>query len=295
MEAGLLVFGDSSPRPHGSAQRGPDDRPRRIVELALRSEEVGLGSLWLGAPPLGGAGLSAPSILLAALAERTRALRLGAVETLAARPDPLRLAEDTASLDVLSGGRLELALGGSNAGDAAGEDVVPQAVLREGAELLLALWTREDVRWQGRCRGPLRGITVHPRPLQEPHPPLWIAAGARASIELAAQLGLGLMLPDPWASPERLRLLVARYRSAFAEAGHEVARPRVGASSPLRGSTAELTSRVLALRDALGLDLLLAACNADDAALEDSLERFAAEVLPALRASARATGAAGGV
>jgi alkanesulfonate monooxygenase SsuD/methylene tetrahydromethanopterin reductase-like flavin-dependent oxidoreductase (luciferase family) len=346
VEEGLLVLGNPLAQADGGAGRS---HARQIVALARRAEEIGLSSVWLGGQPPHDAILSAPLVILAALAELTTRVRLGAVVTLSAGLDPLRAAEDYAGLDVLSGGRVELAVGGGIARcSRPGSERDPHAMdanLQESVELLLELWNQEDVSWEGLSRTPLRSVTIHPRPLQAPHPPLWIVAGAPASTTLAARLGLGLMLPGLLVPPEALLPRIAGYRSAFAEAGQDPARLRVATSSHVHvardsqtarqrfephlmryatwaarsgaslpdadlpasdarvasrtpdleslcrgpcicGSPAEVTDRILAAREALGLDLHLAAFDSggiSQGALYDSLERFGAQVLPHLR------------
>ena len=101
---------------------------------------------------------------------------------------------------------------------------------RENLELLRRLWSETDVHWSGRFRARLDGVTVEPRPVQRPHPPLWIGGGSSAaSVDLAAELGLPLMLPSVLAPPLRFLPLVERYRERFAQAGHDPGRLRVGA------------------------------------------------------------------
>ena len=86
---------------------------------------------------------------------------------------------------------------------------------REGLELLLELWTEEDVSWSGRFRPPLDGVTVEPRPVQCPHPPVYVACSSRSSAAEAARLGLGLTVTMLAVERSALPGLIAAYREAF--------------------------------------------------------------------------------
>jgi len=286
MEAGLLIPCDAPPEPSLGRGRAGVGCSWRLVELVVRSEELGFDAVWLGER------LAAPSLRLAAGAERTRRIRLGAALNLLDTLDPLRAAEDAATLDVLSDGRVELVVGHGRpltGAERAGGPEASQAILGERVELLLRVLAGEDVTWQGLHRGPLRGVTVHPRPVQRPHPPLWIAGDrSPASAELAAHLGLPLFLPGAADAPEAAAALVAHYRERFARAGHDATGMRVGACSPAHGSPAEVLERALGLRETLALDVHLALLDPGAVpgdALEDTLALFGAQVLPALRAA----------
>jgi alkanesulfonate monooxygenase SsuD/methylene tetrahydromethanopterin reductase-like flavin-dependent oxidoreductase (luciferase family) len=236
VEQGLLILGDHLPDPVTGALRSQAGRHRHFVELAARAEALGLDSVWLGEHHLCDYILSAPPVVLAAIAERTRTLRLGTGVTLLGSLDPVRVAEDYATVDVLSGGRVELVAGRGilrrTYADFGHDPDRSREIFEEHVELLQRVWSERDLSWSGRFRAPLEGATVQPRPVQEPHPPIWIGGGSSfASIDLAARLGLRLMLPSVLAPPESFQPYVDRYREAFARAGHATARMRVGACS----------------------------------------------------------------
>jgi alkanesulfonate monooxygenase SsuD/methylene tetrahydromethanopterin reductase-like flavin-dependent oxidoreductase (luciferase family) len=155
--------------------------------------------------------------------------------TLLGSLDPVRAAEDYATLDALSGGRVEVVAGRGvlrrTYRDFGLDPDTSREQFREHVELLLRLWTERDVRWSGRFRAPLDGVTVTPEPVQKPHPPLWVGGGSsNDSIDLAARHGLPLMLPSVLAPLEAFQPLVERYRERFVP-GPAGARPRVGACS----------------------------------------------------------------
>ncbi len=231
-----MILGDHLPDPHTGRRSSQRDHHRRIVDLAVFAERAGLDSVWLGEHHFCDYILSAPPVVLAAIAERTQRLRLGTAVTLLASLDPVRAAEDYATVDLLSDGRLELCVGRGilpNAYALFGHAPEDSRVLhQENLELLLQLWSGDEVDWEGRGRAPLRGVRVEPHPLQRPHPPVWVGGGtSQVSIDLAARLGLRLMLPSVLAAPETFAPLVDRYRERYAAAGHDPAGMRVGACS----------------------------------------------------------------
>jgi luciferase family oxidoreductase group 1 len=248
MELGLLVLGDQLPNPHTGERLSEAERHRQIVELAVRGEELGLRSVWLGEHHGCDYILSSPPVVLAAIAERTRRLRLGTGVTLLGTLDPLRAAEDYATVDVLSGGRVEVVAGrGILRRTYADFGIDPdrsREAFEEKVELLLRLWREEAVDFAGVHRAPLRAVAARPRPLQRPHPPLWIGGGSSFdSIDLAARLGLPLMLPSVLAPPEAFVPLVERYRARF-QPGPADAAPRVGACSHVHVARDSAAARV---------------------------------------------------
>ena len=233
-ELGLLSLGDCLADPVSGVRPTEAERHRAIIESAIRAEALGFDSTWLGEHHFCDYVMSAPPVVLAAIAARTARIRLGTGVTLLANLDPVRVAEDYATLDGISNGRVELVAGRGILADtyaAFGQPVdESRERFRENLELLRQLWSETDVHWSGRFRAPLDGVTVEPRPVQQPHPPLWIGGGSSAvSVDLAAELGLPLMLPSVLAPPLRFLPLVERYRERFANAGHDIGQLRVGA------------------------------------------------------------------
>jgi alkanesulfonate monooxygenase SsuD/methylene tetrahydromethanopterin reductase-like flavin-dependent oxidoreductase (luciferase family) len=248
MREGLLVLGDHLPDPHSGRKTSHSARHRQIVELAVRAEALGFDSVWLGEHHLCDYILSSPPVVLAAIGERTTRLRLGTGVTLLGNLDPVRAAEDYATLDVLTGGRVEVVAGRGvmrRTYHDFGQDAArSREIYDEHVELLLALWTQEDLHWKGEFRAPLSGVTVRPRPEQCPHPPLWIGGGSsNDSIDLAARLGLRLMLPSVFAPPEAFAPYVERYRERYLAAGHDPSGLSVGACSHVHVARDSQTAR----------------------------------------------------
>jgi alkanesulfonate monooxygenase SsuD/methylene tetrahydromethanopterin reductase-like flavin-dependent oxidoreductase (luciferase family) len=172
-------------------------------------------------------------VILSAISERTRRLRLSTAVTLAANLDPVRAAEDYATVDVLSGGRCEVVVGRGNffvsTYSLFGQDIEDSHELfRDNVELLVQLWSGKEINWPGSAhRAAIEEFVLQPPPVGGL--PLWIGGGASESTaELAARLGLDLMLPSAFGNPEMFRSVVDTYRERFASYGHP-RQPRVGA------------------------------------------------------------------
>lgn len=171
---------------------------------------------------------SAPAVILAMAAARTRRIRLTSAVTVLSSDDPVRVFQNFATLDLLSNGRAEIMAGrgsfiesfplfGYNLRDY-------DALFAEKLELLLTLRTSERLTWSGRHRPALEDQAVYPRPLQDPLP-VWIAVGGTPeSVVRAAALGLPMALAIIGGLPERFTPLVDLYREAARRAGHDPAR-----------------------------------------------------------------------
>ncbi len=234
LEVGLMSLGDLLPDPETGALASEAERHRSIVGQAVLAESCGFTSVHLGEHHFSDYVLSAPPVVLAAIGERTTTLRLSTAVTLAGNLDPVRVAEDYATVDVLSGGRAELVLGRGNLfthtyegfGHAVG---TARERYDESVALLVRLLGEEDVTWDGTFRSPLRRHTTRPRPVERL--PVWIGAGSRESAELAADLGCWLMLPSVFGSAELFAPIVDIYRSRWEANGRTWADARVGACS----------------------------------------------------------------
>ena len=219
----LLILGDHLPDPRTGRLVLETDRVRAMVEQAVVAEQVGFTGVAIGEHHFTRYIVSAPELMLATIAARTTTLRLSTGVTLLPHRDPVRVAEELATLDVLSNGRAELivARGISQATDAAfgirPDDLRPR--FDEYLRLLLQLLQESDVTWHGTFRSPLEGVTTRPRPVQAPHPTVWIGSGSAISTDLAAELGMPLMLPSTLRDPDIYLDVVARYRSRLRHPG----------------------------------------------------------------------------
>jgi probable LLM family oxidoreductase len=194
------------------------------MELA---DQVGLDVFGVGEHHRPDYMVSSPAVVLAAGAARTKRIRLTSAVTVLSSDDPVRVFQDFATLDLLSGGRAEIMAGRGSFIESFplfGYDLNDyDALFAEKLELLLALRANERVEWSGRHRSALSGQGVYPRPLQEPLP-VWIAVGGTPqSVVRAGTLGLPLALAIIGGHPERFVPLVDLYRDAARRAGHDPA------------------------------------------------------------------------
>jgi probable LLM family oxidoreductase len=222
-EIGLVTFGERI-APPGEALVPPEVRYAQLLEEVELAEAVGLDVYGVGEHHRADFPVSSPAIVLAAAAARTRRIRLTSAVTVLSSADPVRVFQDFATLDLLSGGRAELMAGRGSFVESFplfGLDLGHyDELFAEKLDLLLRLRASERVTWSGRFRPPLRDQGVHPRPLQEPLP-VWIAVGGTpASAARAGALGLPLNVAIIGGLPERFAPLVGLYRRAAEEAGH---------------------------------------------------------------------------
>jgi len=197
------------------------------VDQMVLAEELGYDSVWLTEHHYADYGLSsAPSVLAAAVAARTSRVRIGFAVYVLPFHHPLRLAEETATLDVLSNGRLTVGLGrGNRPLEFAGHLVRQEESrgrLEEGLEVLRQAWTQERVTFHG-AYWHFDGIPVYPKPLAQPHPPLAFAVTSQDSLRWCgangyAILSSGLSTPLPVSLQAR-----ATYEEALRTAGHSAA------------------------------------------------------------------------
>jgi alkanesulfonate monooxygenase SsuD/methylene tetrahydromethanopterin reductase-like flavin-dependent oxidoreductase (luciferase family) len=195
-------------RAAGAGADAPAERYDAILAHAAGAERAGVDVLWVAERPfVAGALLPAALPLCAALAERTERVRIATGALPLPLHHPLRVAEDAATVDVLSGGRFELGVGlGEHAEgfDGFGVPIRERAGrFEEALDWIRRAWTEPVVGGPG-AHFEIAEVTVHPRPAQSPHPPLWIAGRADAAVRRAARLGTGL-LTDSLAAARRFR------------------------------------------------------------------------------------------
>jgi luciferase family oxidoreductase group 1 len=226
MKLGLMSLGDIADDPVTGTPFSAAERYKMTIEAAEIADAAGFEGIYIGEHHGIAYTFSAPPVLLGAIATRTRRLRLGTAVALAANLDPLRIAEDYATLDVISNGRVDLVTGRGNffvnTYKLFGQSVEDSAErFREGMELLCRLWPGKPLHWSGKFRPPIDGAQLQPTPLQQGVPPFWVGGGSsRDTAELAGRLGLKLMLPSAFGRPDKFVEASNIYREAFAAAGH---------------------------------------------------------------------------
>lgn len=237
-----MTLGDLLPDPTTGQVATESERHRSFVDQAVLAEQVGFTSVHLGEHHFSDYILSSPPVVLAAIGERTETLKLSTAVALAGNLDPVRVAEDYATVDVLSGGRAELVLGRGSlftrtyAGF--GQDVeTARSRYDESVRLLVRLLTETKVSWEGDYRSPLSEHTTRPRPAAPI--PIWIGAASPGSAHLAAELGCSLMLPSVFGTPELFVPVVDMYQQRWEELGRDWADARVGACSHMHVATTQ--------------------------------------------------------
>ena len=225
MQLGLTSFAELTPDAHGGEAITPAQRLRNLVEEVELADQVGLDVFGLGEHHRPDFVASAPAVALAAAAERTKTIRLASAVTVLSSDDPVRVFQDFATLDLLSGGRAEIWAGRGSFTESFplfGYDLEDYDELyAEKLDLLLRIRDSERVTWSGRHRAPLQDAGVYPRPLQEKLP-VWVAVGGTPqSVARAGLLGLPLVIAIIGGQPERFAPLVHLHRDAARHGGHD--------------------------------------------------------------------------
>src|ERR1700720_4414283 len=205
---------------------------RELLEAITLADEVGLDVFGIAEHHRREFLDSAPTVILAAAAARTRDIRLTSAVTVVSAADPVRVFQEFATLDLISNGRAEIVAGRGSFIESFPlfglrlEDY--DSLFAEKLELLLKIRESTKVHWSGKYRPALTGQAIYPRPLQDPLP-IWIGVGGTpTSFVRAGILGLPLMVAIIGGEPERFRPLIDLYREAGRRAGHSRERLRVG-------------------------------------------------------------------
>jgi alkanesulfonate monooxygenase SsuD/methylene tetrahydromethanopterin reductase-like flavin-dependent oxidoreductase (luciferase family) len=212
VELGLATFADL---PLGADPPRAARRLRELLEEIELADQLGLEVFGVGEHHRPDYAVSAPPIALAAAAARTQSIRLSSAVTVLSSADPVRVFQDFATLDLLSGGRAEIM---------AGRGSFTESFPLYGFDLDDYDELFAEKLWSGRHRPALHDVGVYPRPLQDPLP-VWIAVGGTpASVARAGMLGLPLMIAIIGGPPTRFVPLVDLYRRAVAQ-GRSLAGP----------------------------------------------------------------------
>jgi probable LLM family oxidoreductase len=234
MEIGLDSFVAATVDAAGRAV-DPARHLSELLEAITLADEVGLDVFGIGEHHRREFLDSAPTMILAAAAARTRRIRLTSAVTVLSAADPVRVFQEFATLDLLSNGRAEIVAGRGSFIEAFPlfglelEDY--DSLFAEKLDLLLNIRENTHVHWSGKHRAPLTGHGVYPRPLQNPLP-VWLGVGGTPnSFIRAGALGLPLMVAIIGGEPHRFRPLIDQYRQAGLRAGHSPDQLKVGVHS----------------------------------------------------------------
>lgn len=232
MEIGVDSFAAIMPSAGAAGGVSPVDRMASLLEEIEVADRAGLDIFGIGEHHRPEFLDSAPAIILAAAATRTKTIRLTSAVTVLSAADPVRVFQEFATLDLISRGRAELVVGRGSFGEAYPlfgmrfEDY--DALFAEKIDLLLRIRETTNVQWSGKFRPPLSGQGVYPRPFQA-RLPIWLGVGGTpGSFARAGELGLPLMIAIIGGGFSRFRPLVELYRQAYKRAGHPAEGERVG-------------------------------------------------------------------
>jgi probable LLM family oxidoreductase len=236
MEIGIYTFAETAFDPRaGQTAAAAAQRLRNLIEEIELADQVGLDVFGVGEHHRPDYAVSSPAVVLAAAAERTKQIRLTSAVTVLSSDDPVRVFQDFATLDLISGGRAEIMAGRGSFIESFplfGYDLDDyDELFTEKLELLLKLRESARVTWSGKHRAPLNNLAVYPRPLQEPLP-IWIAVGGTPqSVVRAGTLGLPLALAIIGGAPARFKPMVDLYRESARRAGHDPAKLPISINS----------------------------------------------------------------
>jgi probable LLM family oxidoreductase len=235
MQIGIDSFAAAISDPVSGATLTPAERLSHLLDEMVLADQVGLDVFGIGEHHRPEFLDSAPPVILAAAAARTKNIRLTSAVTVLSAADPVRVFQEFATLDLISQGRAEIVAGrgsfvesyplfGLNLDDY-------DSLFTEKLDLLLAIRANTHVHWSGKHRPALTGQGIYPRPLQNPLP-IWVGVGGTpASFVRAGTLGLPLMVAIIGGEPHRFRPLIDLYRKAGARAGHTADKLKVGLHS----------------------------------------------------------------
>ena len=233
LELGLDTFGDVTRDAQG-AELQQAQVLRNLVEQAIVADELGVDFLGVGEHHRADFAVSAPEVLLAGVATRTKRIRLGSAVTVLSSDDPIRVYQRFSTVDALSNGRAEVIVGRGSFTESFplfGYDLsLYEELFEQKLDLFVALLRQDKVNWSGRLRPPLVDQRVFPRP-QSGTIKTWIGVGGSPeSVVRAARYNLPMMLAIIGGEPMRFAPYADLYRRACAQL--QVPTPEIGVHSP---------------------------------------------------------------
>ncbi|WP_079515089.1 LLM class flavin-dependent oxidoreductase [Rossellomorea marisflavi] len=227
MEIGLYSIGEHLRNPMNGDYISAQQRIRELIETAVFADEAGLDVFAVGESHQRLFTTQAHTVILGAIAQATKNIKIASSATVLSTSDPVRVYEDFATIDLISNGRAEIVAGrGSRAGayELFGYDVDDyEDLFEEKIELLMQLNREEKVTWEGRFRAPLRQATILPQPLKGSLP-IWRAVGGPPESAIkAGKAGIPMMLTTLGGPSTGFLPAVEGFRNAAKEAGHDPA------------------------------------------------------------------------
>ncbi len=235
MEIGLYTFADIAAHPVTGSSISPHQRMTNLLEEITLAEQAGLDVFAVGEHHRVEYLVSSPAVVLGAAAVVTKKIKLSSAVTVLSSDDPVRVFEQFATVDLLSGGRAEIIAGrgsfiesyplfGYNLDDY-------DELFSEKLDMLLKLNESERITWKGKLTQSVNNLGVYPRPVNKKLP-VWIGVGGTPqSVVRAAEYGLPMALAIIGGSPARFKPLTDLYKNAYEQAGHEKASWQLGINS----------------------------------------------------------------
>lgn len=245
MEFGIYTFGEMLTDPYTGKRISAEERIQNIIKSAKLADELGIDLFGLGEHHRLDFSVSSPAVVLSAIAQETKNIRLTSATTVLGTLDPVRVFQDFATLDLISNGRAEII-----AGRGAFVESFPlfgydlddyEELFDEKLQLLLQLNQKERITWEGRFRSPLNDNEIAPRPKQK-EIPIWRGVGGTPmSAQKAGQDGIPMVLTILAGNPNNFgKQIVTAYRQAGSAAGHDEDKLKIAiASHGYIGETSE--------------------------------------------------------
>jgi len=235
MELGITTFVETTPNVKTGETISHGERLRQVVEEIKLADAVGIDVFGVGEHHRSDYAASSPEVILAAAATQTKHIKLTSAVTVLSSADPVRVFEQFATLDGLSNGRAEIMAGSGSFIESFplfGYDLADyNELFDEKLNLLLNLQKNEFVTHEGKFRPSIDGLGIYPRPVQD-EIPIWIASGGTPSSSIrAGQLGLPMTLAILGGNPLAFGRVIAFYRQAAVEAGHDLSKMKVAINS----------------------------------------------------------------
>jgi probable LLM family oxidoreductase len=225
MEIGISSFVERTPDPTTKQTVSPAQRIDDLMEEIQLADQLGLDVFAVGEHHRPDFVASAPAVILGAAAALTKNIRLSSAVSVLSSDDPVRVFQDFATIDLLSGGRAEVMAGRGSFIESFplfGYDLNDyDELFEEKLALLIELNKTEKVTWKGKHRPPINNLGIYPRPYQK-ELPIWVAVGGTPeSVLRAAYYGLPMALAIIGGSPDHFKPLTELYRREFKKAGHD--------------------------------------------------------------------------
>jgi len=235
MELGLYTLSDLITDPKTGIRMNAHDRIDETIQAATLADQVGLDVFGVGEHHRLDFAVSSPAVVLAAIAQATKHIRLTSAVTVLSAADPVRVFQDFATVDLISGGRAEIIAGRGVFTDPFplfGADLNDyDQLFTEKLDLLRKLSRTERITWRGNFRNPLRNAEISPRPVQQ-ELPIWIGVGGTPqSAVRAGELGLPMALAVLGGPITAIQPIVDLYREAGQRAGHPLSTLKVSINS----------------------------------------------------------------